>query len=69
MAVAALHCLRLRRRSTSLYRPDERKVRTMRVGFLIDLNKGDYEQPMPPHRHGRTEPSFPGPEQTVSRQP
>ena len=67
----------------------------MRIGYLIDLNKGGYDQPMPtpqdahdtmeamiqegiiaeeagfhslqvPHRHGRTECYFPGPEQILT---
>jgi alkanesulfonate monooxygenase SsuD/methylene tetrahydromethanopterin reductase-like flavin-dependent oxidoreductase (luciferase family) len=67
----------------------------MRIGYLIDLNKGAYDQPMPtpedahrtmeqmieegivaekagfhglqvPHRHGRTEGYFPGPEQLLT---
>jgi alkanesulfonate monooxygenase SsuD/methylene tetrahydromethanopterin reductase-like flavin-dependent oxidoreductase (luciferase family) len=67
----------------------------MRIGYLIDLHKGGYEQPMPtpadahktmeqmieegiaaerygfhsiqvPHRHGRTECYFPGPEQVLT---
>jgi alkanesulfonate monooxygenase SsuD/methylene tetrahydromethanopterin reductase-like flavin-dependent oxidoreductase (luciferase family) len=67
----------------------------LRIGYLIDLNKGGYDQPMPspqdahdtmeamiqegivaeragfhslqiPHRHGRTECYFPGPEQILT---
>lgn len=67
----------------------------MRIGYLIDLHKGGYDQPMPtaadahkvmedmieegviaeragfhsvqiPHRHGRTECYFPGPEQILT---
>ena len=67
----------------------------MRIGYLIDVNKGPYDQPMPPpedvqrtleqmieegivaeragfhslqvpHRHGRTECYFPGPEQLLT---
>src|SRR4051795_12871833 len=67
----------------------------MRIGYLIDLHKGGYDQPMPsredayatmdamieegilaekagfhsvqvPHRHGRTECYFPGPNQILT---
>ena len=67
----------------------------MRIGYLIDVNKGPYDQPLPPpddvqrtleqmieegivaeragfhslqvpHRHGRTECYFPGPEQLLT---
>ena len=67
----------------------------MRIGYLIDVNKGPYDQPMPPpddvhrtleqmveegivaeksgfhslqvpHRHGRTECYYPGPEQLLT---
>ena len=67
----------------------------MRIGYLIDVNKGGYDQPLPspddahrtldlmieegiiaeragfhsiqvPHRHGRTECYFPGPEQLLT---
>ena len=67
----------------------------MRIGYLMDVNKGPYDQPLPPpddvyrtldgmieegiiaekagfhslhvpHRHGRTETYFPGPEQLLT---